>query len=606
MCGIVGWVSRDTPIDPPSFERMTDRLAHRGPDGRGTWYSPSRRTALGHRRLAIVDLSPAGAQPMPLAEAGLWLTYNGEIYNHAALRRELEGRGHVYRSRSDSETILHAYAEWGGACVSRLRGIFAFAIWDERRQTLFAARDHVGVKPFYYHTTPEGMAFASQPRAFFDLPRFQATISHQAFADYLAYGIVPGERGAHAGISKLLPGHTLTWSDGAISLRRYWRLPESADIHCAEQAALLLGPAIEEAVDLQLMSDVPVATFLSGGINSSLVTAIGTTLRSERTVAFTMGFDDERRDERPFAAKTAEYCGADAVVGVLTEADADGTVDDTVEAFDEPFGIGAALPMVAISRLAAEHSAKVVLTGDGADELFAGYRHYDTLAAHYRRWGQATGQHIGNWPRHWLMRAARGRFDPMAKYSSHNAEIAGSVREALAGEAMRDALVERWREVEHFPLDREPVEAARRCDFHTYLPDEILVKVDRATMAFGIEARVPFVDPELAALAFRIASILHYERSERKGLLKRVARRWLSDEILTARKKGFSAPLGAWFNAPAARHRRMVEALMDGKLVASGLLRREAIEPTLRALRRPAAGLLQLYLGERWANRWCA
>ena len=603
MCGIVGRVSRSRPVARDAFERMTDRLAHRGPDGRGTFYARDERVALGHRRLSIVDLSPAGSQPMTLADAGLALVYNGEIYNHPELRAELESHGHVYRSHCDTETVLHAYARWGEDCVSRFRGIFSFALWDDRRGQLFAARDHLGVKPFYYLDEDQGLAFASQPGAFLELPGFEPRIDPQGFLDYLSYGVVPGDRAVYRGVSKLPPGHVLTWRDGSVRTRSFWRPPERADIHDPDAAARALEDALESVVAMQLRSDVPVATFLSGGIDSSLITAIAGARRDEPTTAYTIGFDVERSDERAYAARAAEHCGARPVVEVLTAADVERTIDDAVEAYDEPFGIGAALPMVAISRLAAAHGTKVVLSGDGADELFAGYRHYDDLARHYRRAGRVTAERVGNWPRHLLARARHGRFDPLQAYKCHNAELAGTARERLCGPALRDVVSGRWRESDRFRRDLGAVEAGRRCDLDTYLPDEILVKVDRASMRFGIEARVPFLDPALVELAFRIAPGLHYAGGERKALLKRAAARWLPADVLGLRKKGFSAPLGEWLRAGDAQ-RRMRAELAEGHLVETGLLDAEALAPTLGALRRPMAGLLQLYLLERWARRW--
>ncbi|MGF1553069.1 MAG: asparagine synthase (glutamine-hydrolyzing) [Paracoccaceae bacterium] len=608
MCGIVGRVSTRAPVDRSAFERMTDRLAHRGPDGRGTWYAREGRVALGHRRLAILDLSPAGTQPMTIPGSGLWLTYNGEIYNHPALRAELEGKGHVYRSRCDSETILHAYAEWGTASVERLNGIFAFALWDEREGRLLAARDPIGVKPLYLIETAETLAFASQPGAFLDLPGFAARPDPEGMLDCLAYGVVPGERAAFAGVSKLGPGEALEWRDTgrrATTRRwRYWRLPERAEIVDPAQAARVLEEALDRAVVSQLASDVPVSIFLSGGIDSSLVGAVAAGHTGAPATAFTIGFDDAMHDERRHAALAADLIGAHPVVAVLAPGDLDAALDDVVEAYDEPFAIDAGLPMARLARLAHEHGVRVALAGDGADELFAGYRHYDTLDRHYRRHGRCTAERVENPVRGLVARALHGAFDPVEAYRAHNARITGPVAETLAGPALAEGVLpRRHRERAHFDPARPAVEAARRADVATYLADEILVKVDRATMAFGIEARVPLLDPDLAALAFRIDTALHYAGGERKALLKRVAGRWLPDSVLTVRKKGFSPPIDTWLTRPAVRE-AMLARVREGRLVADGILRRDDLARRLARLRRPAAGLLQLYLMERWAERW--
>lgn len=603
MCGIVGWASRERPMDRAAFDGMIDSLAHRGPDGRGAWFDRGGRIALGHRRLSIVDLTEAGAQPMSLPEAGLHLTFNGEIYNHPELRETLEARGAVYRSRCDSETILHAYAEWGPSCVERFRGIFAFALWDEREGRLFAARDHVGVKPLYLRDGPDGLAFASQPRAFVGLPGFTPEIDPDGFLDALTYGVVPGHRGAYRGATKLPPGHRLIWRDGETRIERYWAPAEGVEIFDAREAEAAVAAAVEEAVALQLMADVPVATFLSGGIDSSVVTACAVETTGPGVKSFTIGFDEGPFDERPYAARAAEYLGVEPVVETLRPEDMDRAIEDAVEAFDEPFAIDAALPMTAISRLAASRGTKVVLAGDGADELFAGYRHYDALAARYRRHGRGDGGAVASRARAFAADLIWGGFDPLAVYKSHNAQLNGPVAARMAGEALEGRRSQRWREEACFRRDLGPVEAARRCDLATYLPDEILVKVDRATMAFGIEARVPFLDPAMIDLAFRIDPALHYQGGERKAVLKRAARRWLPQDILSARKKGFSPPLVEWAGVPEMR-RRMLETVSSGVLVSGGWLRGERLAEAVDGLARPAAALFQLYLLERWAQRW--
>lgn len=607
MCGIVGRVSMRGPVARDAFERMTDRLAHRGPDGRGTWYGRADRVALGHRRLAILDLTPAGAQPMTLPGSGLWLTYNGEIYNHPALQVQLEAKGHVYRSRCDSETILHAYAEWGTDCVERLAGIFAFAIWDEGAGRLFAARDQIGVKPLYLVEEDGTLAFASQPAAFLDLPSFDAAPDAQAMLDYMTYGVVPGTRGAFAGVTKLPPAHALVWQDGRMRQWRYWALPAEPDIHDADTATALLEETLDAVVTSQLASDVPVATFLSGGIDSSLLSAIATERSGGPVTAYTIGFDSPRFDERAFAATAAKAIGARPVVAVMTEDELDRTFDDVARAYDEPFGINSALPMVRIARLASEHGTRVVLGGDGADELFAGYRHYDAFAAYYRQHGRATGDArakglIGK------LRGLLAPFDPLSQYRAHNGRLAGQIAETMAGPALRDSTggapaPRRHRERLHLDLGRGPVDAARRADIATYLTDEILTKVDRATMAYGIEARVPLIDPRLAQLAFRIAPALHYAGGERKALLKRVGSRWVPPAVLSARKRGFTPPVADWLQRPA-RQADMRARIRDGRLVAAGIVRRDGFDRAIDALDQPLTGLLNLYLLERWAERW--
>jgi asparagine synthase (glutamine-hydrolysing) len=603
MCGIVGWVSGREPVPRRAFAAATDSLAHRGPDGRGEWFGEEDRYAFGHRRLAIVDLSDHGRQPMLHEERGLVLVFNGEIYNHAELRGDLTAKGHRFRGHCDTETLLAAYAEWGDDVVERLRGIFAFAVWDIGNKRLFAARDHLGVKPFYYFQSEKGLAFASQPRAFRPLPGFRDEPDEKALSDYLAYGVVPGERGIFKGVRKLPPGHSYVWQDGVGRSSPYWQPPREADIHDSGEARSMVREVLTDAIAEQKMSDVPLATFLSGGIDSSVVTAFAALGETNPLKSFTIGFDVQRSDETPFARLTAGHVGTDEHIRMLGQADAAGLVDDAVEAYDEPFGIGAALPMVAISRLAAENGAKVVLTGDGADELFAGYRHYDELADHYRSAGWQTASRASPSPLAMVRRLLRPAFDPLTVYHCHNGAVRGALFE-MTGERIPSHEASH-REREHFDTDLTPVRAAQLCDLQTYLPDEILVKVDRATMQHGVEARVPFLDKRLVELAFRIPTELHYAGGERKHLLKSVAREVLPSEILTVRKKGFSAPLAEWFTAGANRDKLLAEVL-EGRLVSDGYLSREGVETGLSQIKRPVAGLLQLVLLERWMKRWAA
>ena len=605
MCGFVAWASTSRALPQTALDRMSDALASRGPDGRGTRRIDEGRVALGHRRLAIVDLSDAGSQPMSDADGQVWLVCNGEIYNHPALRRELEALGHRYRSDSDSETIIHAWKAWGADCVHRFRGMFAFALWDTRERCLFAARDHLGIKPLYLAARDDGLALASQPKAFRDLPGFVPALDRAAFVDYLAYGIVPDDRAAFDGVAKLPPGHRLTWRDGRHAIERYWQVRHEVTIDDPHEAGERLDAALAEAVELQLMSDVPLASFLSGGIDSSLVTALATTARGAAMDSLTVGFEERESDERGFAELAARHSGTRPHVAVLRRDEAPALIDELVEAFDEPFGMGAALPMLRIARLAREEGFKVVLSGDGADELFAGYHHHDALARRYRRRGRESAERVVNPPLAWLTRAALGPFHALEHYRPHEAMMSPELRGQVLGETMADAPAAGlgWRERRHFPGTLGATDAARLYDLNTYLPDEILVKVDRATMAFGVEARVPFLDQRLVELAFAIDGALHHAAGERKALLKRVAARHLPESILTTRKKGFSIPLERWLDAEdGASRRAMAAAVSDGHLVAAGALRGDGLA---RALDDAPPGVtFQLYLAERWARRW--
>lgn len=607
MCGIAGWLSTGEAVDRHAFEAMTDRLRHRGPDGRGTAYFREGRIALGHRRLAIQDLSEAGAQPMILVEPGapaLALTFNGEIYNHPELRRELEGSGANYSTSCDAETLLHAYRRWGPQCVERLRGIFAFAIWDEGEGKLFAARDHMGVKPFYFAQMPGGLAFASQVTAFMALPGFSRDPSPAGMADALHHGLTTGNQAIFEGVSRLAPGHCLIWEAGKRREWEYWRLPESARIDDFTVARDELAHELERSIDLQMLSDVPVHAFLSGGIDSSLVTALAMRRPQIFGSAHTLGFANPAFDETPFARIAASAAKAPHREHRLEANDAVRILDLCVETFDEPYGIDSALPMIAIAEAMAGEGVKLVLAGDGADECFAGYPHHEKLAEYYARHGRETGEG----PARSIAGRLRGLFSNFAPdqvYKSHNGRLRAGDFASIAGPRLHEnGAVPSRRERAVLPLDRHPVDAARRADMASYLPDEILVKVDRATMAFGIEARVPLLDHRLVELAFAIAPALHHRDGERKALLKAAAATWLPREVLTARKKGFSLPIADFFMTGPEDERRIFREIASGPLVSDGWLRGDRIERAAARAEYRAGAVLQLLLLDRWYRRW--
>lgn len=602
MCGLVGRIG-DEAIDPELFGRMTDALTPRGPDGRGVAFLAGGRVALGHRRLAIIDLTDAGAQPMTNEDGRLRLVFNGEIYNHAELRETLVRCGHRYASATDSETILHAYEEWGPGCVHRFRGIFAFAIYDEKSRTLFAARDHVGVKPFYYLHDRETFLFASQPRALLADPEADRGIDPDAFLDFLAYGVVPDSEAAYPGMRKLPPGHTLLYRNGRITLDRYWSVVSEPKIFDFDEARRELEKQLEESIRTQLMSDVPVATYLSGGIDSSLLTAIAAEASGTTLDTLTVGFEERESDERPYARLVSARFGTRTHESVLTRDDAVALADEVVEAFDEPFGMGAAFPMLAVAKATRDAGLKVVLSGDGADELFIGYRHYDELHARYKRCGRRTADRVRDPLRYTAARLLTGPFDPLRYYRPHEAMLPDLVQRRLVPHGRLEARRRPpgWRAAKYFDRGLGAIDAARLFDLNGYLPDEILVKVDRTTMACGVEARVPFLDPKLIELALAVDTSVHYRDGQRKSLLKAAARRWLPDEVLTQRKKGFSIPLHRWILA-ADWHGTLVDEVADGLLVERGLLDGDAVRGVLDDL--PKEVTFQLYLAERWARRW--
>lgn len=609
MCGILGTVDSGPPIPAEDFERMLDTLAHRGPDGRGVRSFDDGGVRLGHRRLAIIDLSAAGAQPMANADGSLWLTFNGEIYNFRGLREQLTQCGHVFRSQSDSEVVVHAYEEWGERCVERLRGIFAFGIWNQRDRSLFLARDHFGVKPLYYARYGGRFCFASQPKAILEDPAFKREIDPQGMRDFFAYGFVPHDRSAFRGIRKLPAGHTATLREGALELRRYWRLAYEPEIIDPAEAVLQLRNGLVDAVRSQLVSDVPVGCFLSGGIDSSLLVGLARDCLPELRT-FTVGFHEKASDEREYARLIARHFGTAHQESIFERGVVGERFWEMQEYFDEPFDPDGPMPFLEVARLARRNNTVVALGGDGADEMFAGYLRYDDFnrpdwvpagipAAVWRGLGR-----LGGLP----LRPAKA--SDTARYFAYDGCLSDEFQRHLFTDAFASRASDRAIDLmdSFFPLDVPAVTAAQCTDMHLYLVDHILCKVDRASMAHGVEARVPFLDPELARTAFRIPLSIHYRNGERKALLKKVAAGYLPAAAVTSRKKGFSAPLLAWFEPRLDQWNRKL--LEGGLLQQMDILRPDWI-PRLASLRerQPRVGARARWLllaAELWARRWIA
>ena len=565
MCGIAGRVNflSGAPVTRKVVEGMCGLLAHRGPDGWDVHVDGP--VGLGHRRLAIIDLSSAGTQPMSTADGRLWITFNGEIYNFLDLRAELEARGHVFRSRTDTEVILAAYETYGVECLGRLRGMFAFAIWDARRRRLFAARDRLGQKPLHYWIDRDGIAFASEPKAFLADPAFTPEADPAAIVEYLAFQYVPAPRSAFRGLRKLPPAHYLVVQDGNVRIERYWRLSYARKRPLNEaDAAEELRDRLSEAVRLRLISDVPLGAFLSGGIDSGTVVALMAACGSGPVKTFSIGFEQKEYDELPAARLVAERYGTDHHEFVVRP-HALRLLPALVWHYNEPFADSSAIPTFVLSELTRRH-VTVALNGDGGDENFAGYERYraNVVARYLDRIprllrasvAQAAG-HIprGGNPRSVLSRgrrffeaAAQDREQRYVSWMSHfNANLRREVctPEFLAAAATDpdERLLNAYAQSDATDF----VDATLDVDVNNYLPDDLLVKVDIASMAHGLEARSPFLDHELMEFAASLPSDLKLKAGAKKYILKQAARPLLPSEILDRPKMGFGVPIDAWF-----------------------------------------------------------
>lgn len=561
MCGIVGVVSRIPIPDPLVLTAGRDTLSHRGPDDAGVWWSSDGRVGLAHRRLSIVDLSPAGHQPMQSASGAQVIVFNGEIYNFQDLRRELEGKGHVFRTASDTEVILAAYREWGSDCPVHFNGAFAFALFDAAKQLLFMARDRAGEKPLFYSLAKGTLRFASELKALMADPLFPRQINAEALDCYLAMGYVPGDRCILQGVNKLPPAHASSFhlNTGELKIWRYWQLPnyEDGGRAAVDESALLdeLESLLDDSVRRQLVADVPVGILLSGGVDSSLITAMAARA-APRVNTFTIRFPGYRGyDETEHARLIARHFGTEHVELEAAESSVE-LLPRLARQFDEPMVDSSMIPTFMVSHLIRQHCT-VALGGDGGDELFGGYGHYDRLLWLQRRLGRVPRSMrtpislaaerllpVGAKGRNWLQGLGADLEQGLPLIASYFDRTA---RERLMARGCRWPLVAEQIRACRIPVSNDLLQRATRMDFENYLAEDILVKVDRSSMLNSLEIRAPLLDHRIIEFAFgKVPSQLKATPSSRKILLKKLCSRVLPPDFDRKRKQGFSAPLGHW------------------------------------------------------------
>jgi asparagine synthase (glutamine-hydrolysing) len=568
---------------------MCDAIVHRGPDDSGYFVAPE--VALGMRRLSIIDVA-GGQQPIGNEDGSIQVVFNGEIYNHHELRRALVARGHRFRTKSDTETIVHLYEEMGEDCVVKLRGMFAIALWDARAKRLVLARDRVGIKPLSYWVTADGIAFCSELRSLLVLDRFPRRLDERGIAAFLSLGYVPDPLAAFAGVAKLAPGHVLTWSaERGVAVRRYWT-PAVAETPAVDEASAVerLRELLADAVGSHLEAEVPLGAFLSGGLDSSTVVALMARTASIQPRTFSIGFDDERFNEAPHARRVAEAIGTRHTDRVVTP-DADRWIEAVVGMFDEPFADSSALPTYVVSWLA-RREVTVSLSGDGGDELFGGYTRYLDMLGRpdLPAWGRPLLRLVGRALPH--LAPGRGRLLDHAR--SREVAYAGTVALPLApvdGGMAAARLVPRDGAFGDLLADafaaagaRDFVSQMMLVDVATYLPGDILTKVDRASMAVSLEARVPLLDHALVEFALGLPAALKIRDGAGKHVFRQAIRGLVPSEVLAHPKLGFAVPLGPWFRGPL-RHRIDDLAIADGGLydfLDRGAVRRLAQEHLVR------------------------
>ena len=567
MCGIVGIATREPALKKAWLSQGSEALSHRGPDDAGEWWAQDGRVGMAHRRLAIVDLSPLGHQPMHLLGTGLSVVFNGEIYNFRDIRVELESMGHRFQSQSDTEVLLVAYREWGTDCLSRLNGMFAFGLYDAPRAQLLLARDRAGEKPLFYHLDQGSLCFASELKALLVQPGLPRRVDPEALDCYLAMGYVPGDRCILQGFRKLPPAHAMVFNlaDGQARVWRYWQVPEYEPPGSGvidEQALVEECEALlEAAVGRQLVADVPVGVLLSGGVDSSLVTAMAVR-HSRRVRTFSIGFrGNSTFDETPHARLVARHFGTEHIE-LIAEPSAADLLPRLARQFDEPLVDSSMIPTWLVSHLVRQHCT-VALGGDGGDELFGGYGHYDrllTLEAGSRSFplpirrlvSKAAGVlPVGFKGRNWLQALGTDWSSGLPMVANY---FDAAIRRRLLGRHAIAAPMAEQIFAERTPRAVDLLQRATRMDFSNYMAEDILVKVDRASMMNSLEIRAPFLDYKLAEFAFgRVPTSLKTSGSKRKILLKRLCQRVLPPEFDRQRKQGFGIPMNDWLKAGPLR-----------------------------------------------------
>jgi len=610
MCGIAGIVASHglRTDDAARVVGMRDVLAHRGPDGAGLFSDAS--AALGHRRLSIVDLA-GGAQPMANEDETIRIVFNGEIYNHADLRPELEAHGHRYHSRSDTETIVHAYEQWGDDCVTRLRGMFAFAIWDAPRRRLLLARDRLGVKPLYWSRIGDRLVFASEIKAILESGLVPARANEAALPELLATRGTSGDETLFSGVFKLLPGHVLTFASGAVQVRCYWDVPVDRDpVPTGSDAATdaeTFRALLDESIRLRLMSDVPLGVFLSGGIDSSALAVLMARQLGRPLQTFSVAFEDRACNELAYAREVADAIGAERHEIVIDEHDFFGALPRLVWHEDEPIAHPSSVPLYFVSTLA-RSQVKVVLTGEGSDELLAGYGRYPRSLLNWKL-GSAYGAvvpRVLRRPIGAMAAALPGRAGRYARRSflavEHAADMTFFDNFAAVGLARQrqllsprlSALVARERVygpvMARFdaPARSRPVlERLLYADLKTYLV-ELLMKQDQMSMAASIESRVPFLDHHLVEFAWRLGPARKLSGFTTKRILRDAVRGLVPDSILTRPKAGFPVPFGRWMQE--GWHAMASDVLLDRRARQRDVFAAGAVERLLDSARQGAHG----------------
>lgn len=632
MCGIAGFIDLNKKTENTVLQKMTDTLYHRGPDGSGYEHFVTEKAAvgLGHRRLSIIDLSEAGKQPMQYQD--VWITYNGEVYNYGDIKSELKQLGHSFTGHSDTEVILHAYKQWGIDCIKKFVGMFSFVLYDQAIEEVFCVRDRAGVKPFYYYWHNGLFLYASELKAFHQHSGFKKEINTNAVAAYMQFGNVPNPHCIFNNCYKLQPGHYLKFSirNKAFTTHQYWNVYDAynkpkLDISF-EEAKAQTEKILKSAFDYRMVADVPVGVFLSGGYDSACVTALLQKDRTEKLKTFTIGVSDIGLNEAPYARDVAEHLGTDHHEFTCTQKEAFELIPELPYYYDEPFADSSAIPTTLVCKIARQH-VTVALSADAGDEIFAGYNRYDYLMKHGKTLSRLPG---------FARKGISGFMDVLPsdkipvlrnKYNFHNRyEKLKALLNDPSPERMMLSLSRQFTEEKLNELFRNPVESVPTAysshelktefrtplaymmaiDYQTYLTDDILQKVDRASMTVSLEGREPFLDQRIIEWAAQLPDEYKYHQGNKKYILKEIVHNYIPKSLMDRPKMGFAIPIENWLLNDLRP--QVMHYLQDEKIKAQGIFNPDFVND-IRAQffagkKELALKVWYLLMFQMWYEKW--
>jgi len=633
LCGIVGFQDYTGVTNHQILTKMRDTLSHRGPDDCGNYIDQINHVGLGNRRLAVVELSPLGHQPMSNNDKSIWVTFNGEIYNYMELKQELVELGHSFKGNCDTEVLLHAYEEFGVECVEKFIGMFAIAIWDSNKKKMFLFRDRVGVKPLYYYFDNGLFLFASELKALVAHPKFPKELNYDVIGSYLRYGYIKSPETIFKNTFKLNPGHYLCKHEHNLKEVKYWDINDyylqDELTGSEEEIAEELESLMIKSFNYRLIADVPVGIFLSGGIDSSLVTALIQKNTNHQQKTFTIGFTEDKFNEATWAKKIADHLETDHTEYYLSVKECLGIVEKLPEIYDEPFGDNSAIPTYYVSKLAKE-DVTVALSGDGGDELFGGYKRYQSLPNFHKRFSKLPkpvrtliNQSLKIINPKTMGKLIPGKHGFMDKYRKFGNMLTASDRGDLL--ELYRCNINKWTpdeiaELVEFPslCNEDSVESTFKSlmgsdystrmmagDFKSWLPDDILTKVDRASMSVGLESREPFLDHNLAEFSARIPGRLKNSHGSGKYILKKILNKYLPSDLVDRPKKGFTIPLADWLRGEL--NPLLMDYLNESNIKSDGIFNHKVVTYYLKELKNGSVNVHKLWyllMFQMWKEKW--